>query len=210
MVLTRSSSNTLFFFSNKKESGDQDKFSNIEELTKSFVMGLQEGFPSTVPTIFRTGDKLQLESGNSGNSLSCVICEGIIDTAPSDENMCCTALEATTFSRMVSEKGPKGLVNDQLTLEKFNQLSIEETKNCAPENSSNESSESCSGEGSCGEGGSCKSSSKKSEIDWNSVLCYNCSHIVKNPENFPKFLKESAMKSIRHNQMKNEIQDFLL
>ena len=173
-------------------------------------MGLQEGFPSTVPTIFRTGDKLQLESGNSGNSLSCVICEGIIDTAPSDENMCCTALEATTFSRMVSEKGPKGLVNDQLTLEKFNQLSIEDNKNCAPENSSNESSESCSGEGSCGEGGSCKSSSKKSEIDWNSVLCYNCSHIVKDPENFPKFLKESAMKSIRHNQMKNEIQDFLL
>ena len=171
-------------------------------------MGLQEGFPSTVPTIFRTGDKLQLESGNAGNSLSC---EGIIDTAPSDENMYCTALEATTFSRMVSEKGPKGLVNDQLTLDKFNQLSIKDNKNCEPQkNSSNESSESCSGEGSGGEGGSCKSSSKKSEIDWNSVLCYNCSHIVKNPENFPKFLKESAMKSIRHNQMKNEIQDFLL
>ena len=36
----------------------------------------------------------------------------------------------------------------------------------------------------------------KSEIDWNSVLCYNCSHLVQNPENFPKFLKESAMKSI--------------
>jgi len=49
-----------------------------------------------------------------------------------------------------------------------------------------------------------------SEIDWNSVFCCNCSHLVQNPKNFPKFLKESAMKIVRHKQMKNEIQDFLL
>jgi len=191
----------------KKESADQDKFSNIEELTKSFVMGLQEGFPSTVPTIFRTGDKLLLEATEKSDALSCVVCEGIIDTAPSDQDQCCTALEATNFSRLVSEKGPNGLVHEQLTLEKFHQLSIQDS---VQKNLSNESNKSdCSGEGLCADGGSCKSS-KKSEIDWNKVLCYNCSNVVKNPNDFPKFLKESAMKEIRHNEMKNEIQDFLL
>ena len=68
-------------------------------------MGLQEGFPSTVPTIFRTGDKLQLESA-ANDGLKCVVCEGIVDTAEEagqDKN--CTALEATNFSKLVSQKG---------------------------------------------------------------------------------------------------------
>ena len=71
-------------------------------------MGLQEGFPSTVPTIFRTGDKLQLESA-ANDGLKCVVCEGIIDTATSTEeagqDKNCTALEATNFSKLVSQKG---------------------------------------------------------------------------------------------------------
>ena len=50
---------------NEEAEENNDKFSSIEELTKSFVIGLQEGFPSTVPTIFRTGDKLLLESNNT-------------------------------------------------------------------------------------------------------------------------------------------------
>ncbi len=38
--------------------GKDPKFGDIRRLTESFVLGLQEGFPSTVPTIFRIGDKL--------------------------------------------------------------------------------------------------------------------------------------------------------
>lgn len=185
---------------------NDDKFSSIEELTKSFVIGLQEGFPSTVPTIFRTGDKLLLESNSA---LNCIICEGIIDTGK-NEDQHCTALEATEFSKLVSLRGPKGLANDQLTFEKFNRLSIQD-KEFKPQE---EAKSDCSGEGLCAEGGSCKSKGPgfESEMDWKNVLCYNCSpgHLFKDPQKLPKFLKDSAAKNLRHNQMKNEIQDFLL
>ena len=61
----------------------------INKLTEKFVTGLQEGFPSTVPTIFRTGDKLLMEPVDDGDK--CVLCNGFIDTEP---KICCTALEA--------------------------------------------------------------------------------------------------------------------
>ncbi len=37
-----------------------DALASIERLTESFVCGLQRDFPSTIPTLFRTGDKLQV------------------------------------------------------------------------------------------------------------------------------------------------------
>ena len=109
------------------------------------------------------------------------------------------------------KKGPKGLVNDQLTLEKFNQLCLRNEPEEDILQDDRTSGKECSGEGLCSEGGSCKSSSKRSsDLDWKSVLCYNCSHLLQDPRQFPNFLKESAMKNIRHKQMKDEIQDFLL
>ena len=37
--------------------------------------------------------------------MNCIICEGIIDTGPSDQDQFCTALEATEFSKLVSMRG---------------------------------------------------------------------------------------------------------
>ena len=58
------------------------KDSNIDHLTESFVTGLQEGFPSTVPTIFRTGDKLLTELPEDIDQ--CALCGGFIDTKKKD------------------------------------------------------------------------------------------------------------------------------
>ena len=36
----------------------QDPDYSIEKITENFLVELQEGFPSTIPTLFRTGDKM--------------------------------------------------------------------------------------------------------------------------------------------------------
>ena len=71
----------------------------INKLTEKFVTGLQEGFPSTVPTIFRTGDKLLVEPTDDGDK--CALCNGFIDTEP---KICCTALEAGMYVLQVQHK----------------------------------------------------------------------------------------------------------
>jgi cytoplasmic tRNA 2-thiolation protein 2 len=52
-----------FGFGFSRPSFSPDPFSSIERLTESFVVGLQKDFPATIPTIFRTGDKLQGRKG---------------------------------------------------------------------------------------------------------------------------------------------------
>ncbi|KAK4298079.1 hypothetical protein Pmani_029553 [Petrolisthes manimaculis] len=47
----------------------QHQGTSIIKCTEDFLRGLQAEFPSTIPTVFRTGDKLQLSTNNSlGNS----------------------------------------------------------------------------------------------------------------------------------------------
>ncbi|KAF4532132.1 hypothetical protein B566_EDAN004138 [Ephemera danica] len=65
-------------------------------LIKDFVTSVQRDFPSTVSTIYRTGDKLKSPARDSEDS--CVLCRGPLDTAPRE----CSALEATEFSRAIS------------------------------------------------------------------------------------------------------------
>ena len=188
----------------ENEGTKQDaKSFSIEKLTESFVLGLQEGFPSTVPTIFRTGDKLLLDI--SSEELQCVLCHGLIDKGTQKRG--CSALEATQFSRLVSEKGPEGLPQDQLAAEMFEGLSLaNQNEGC---NGDADQSE-CSGNGLCSEGSTGGCSSKQEHIDLAQVLCYSCSNSTKDPESLPTFIKNAAKKSIRQKQMKDEIQDFLL
>lgn len=67
---------------------------SIQRLTEDFVVSLQSQFPSTVPTISRTGDKLHVESGEA----TCALCLAPLDTDPRD----CSAMDATQFSKSLS------------------------------------------------------------------------------------------------------------
>jgi hypothetical protein len=47
---------------------------SIQNLTETIVTDLQEDFPATVSTIFRTGDKLSMGSSTSQDEC-CVLCQ---------------------------------------------------------------------------------------------------------------------------------------
>ena len=85
----------------------RDSLHSIQILTRNFLVGLQENFPATIPTIFRTGDKLSVSddvvTDDSGEK--CIICQGKRDAHG-------TTLEATNFSKLVSCKGKDDFEND--------------------------------------------------------------------------------------------------
>ena len=89
---------------------------------------IQENFPATIPTVFRTGEKLQQASLTSTTSSSaledsgCLLCGGINDT--STEEPC--ALQATRFSKIVSERGAVRLTEELLRSVEKVRLSTEE------------------------------------------------------------------------------------
>ncbi|XP_064116959.1 cytoplasmic tRNA 2-thiolation protein 2-like isoform X2 [Macrobrachium nipponense] len=88
------------------------KGSSIITCTEQFVMGLQKEFPATIPTIFRTGDKLvstsseiskcstpELNGYNETNFSSiCAMCGLILDTMQSESS----AVHATLVSQRLS------------------------------------------------------------------------------------------------------------
>nr|CAD7423817.1 unnamed protein product [Timema monikensis] len=79
-----------------------DTQASIQKLTEKFVTDLQDNFPATVSTVFRTGEKLSGQSGISNGR--CHLCQAPLDTAHIESS----ALQATHFSRMVSTLGPSG------------------------------------------------------------------------------------------------------
>ena len=92
---------------------------------------IQENFPATIPTVFMTGEKLQQASLTSTTSSSaledsgCLLCDGINDT--STEEPC--ALQATRFSKIVSERGAVRLTEELLrSVEKVRVSTEEEEK----------------------------------------------------------------------------------
>ena len=153
--------------------------------------------------IFRTGDKLLVEGPDE--AIQCALCQGFIDT----ENVKakdCSALEATNFSKLVSDRGPIGLSNETLAIEALGALSLEQK---VEENGDS----SCSGEGMCSDGvtGSCGSRCSSDENpDYSKIVCYSCSYVLKTHKAIPNSLDKSLQKVQRHKAMKDEIKDFLL
>nr|CAD7256334.1 unnamed protein product [Timema shepardi] len=85
-----------------------DTQANIQKLTEKFVTDLQDNFPATVSTVFRTGEKLSGQSGISNGR--CHLCQAPLDTAHIESS----ALQATHFSRMVSALGPSGFDSESI------------------------------------------------------------------------------------------------
>lgn len=108
-----------------EENINNSKFLSIQNLTKEFVKNLQQNFPSTVSTVYRTGDKIasattnKIKQKNSNtssivnnkNSLEnnanekCQFCKSKLDTIISD------SLEAIKFSKLVSTRLIKNIEN---------------------------------------------------------------------------------------------------
>lgn len=87
--------NNLSCVSLKSYGEDDGEFNSIQNLTSRFVNGLQTNFPSTVSTIFRTGDKMTFKSNDSVDS-KCSFCKIDVDFEGSQ------TLLAIEFSRLVS------------------------------------------------------------------------------------------------------------
>lgn len=61
---------------------------SIERLTESFINGLQTEFPSTISTVFRTGDKLSLNENTETTSNTCPLCQVPCGTCPDEDVFC--------------------------------------------------------------------------------------------------------------------------
>ena len=55
----------------------------IRNVTQEFLLGLQDNFPSTIPTVNRTGDKLSVmddTEADDDEEERCVLCQSRLDT----------------------------------------------------------------------------------------------------------------------------------
>ncbi|XP_013408735.1 cytoplasmic tRNA 2-thiolation protein 2-A [Lingula anatina] len=159
---------------------------SIERLTETFVTGLQADFPSTVSTIFRTGEKLSVEDMDSEVD-RCQFCQAPLDTnVPAS-----SALNATLFSQSLSQKSSTSTIGG--------------ASNC-------DKTDSCCGEGD----GSCQTQKdfRLTKEDLADVLCYGCRLVIKDMNSvddlLPANVLQSAAAAVRRKKMKDEIQDFLL
>jgi len=177
----------------------EDSFYSIKKLTEDFLVGLQDNFPATIPTIFKTGDKLSMSEVSEEQ---CCLCKGPMDISTLEHN----ALQATLFSSVVSEKGKLGL-GEKVTIKEclendFDHVS--QVENC-------NQNDNCCGEGD----GSCQSNKAPvlSSLELSENLCYACRRTfgkITSIANIPVKLQEKVLVKSRRKQMREEISDFLL
>jgi len=159
---------------------------SLHRLTEDFLVGLQQDFPATIPTIFKTGDKLCVETKDTEG---CLLCQATLDTDVQDH----CALQATKFSSLVSERGR----DEELGREAATAL---ESREAMESNGSlcgrEKVDQQCCGEGD----GSCRSSSKTEMLNLGEVMdqmCYSCRRTlakVKQVEDLPAFILKEAEK----------------
>ena len=160
---------------------------------------MQDGFPSTIPTVNRTGDKLTVSSGvetdgeEEDEDTGCALCGARLDTETEARH---NALQATQYSSFISGGGA--------------QVTSDTSEGCGPCGDKKQEEE-CCGEGD----GSCKSSQGQSVslAEVMECLCYTCRRTfdrVKSVEALPLRLLEAVKARVRRTKMKSEISDFLL
>ena len=180
----------------------EDSLYSIKKLTEDFLVGLQDGFPATIPTIFKTGDKLSMPGDGDVDGRLCCLCSGPLDTTTDQHN----ALQATMFSSLVSAKGKRGL-GDTIYKGVFDEANLGEVNGVGCQDKADE----CCGQGD----GSCKSSKVPvlSLKELLQSLCYSCRRTfekIKKVEDLPVKLQKKVGVISRREKMKEEINDFLL
>ena len=164
----------------------------------------QNGFPSTIPTVNRTGDKLTVSSGleTEGEEEdemdgACLLCGAHLDTETDARH---NALQATQYSSYISGGGARA-VNGAPA----------QSEGCGPCDKEREEAEQCCGEGD----GACQSSRGQSVIlaEVMECLCYTCRRTLDrltSVDTLPWKLLEAVRARVRRTKMKSEISDFLL
>jgi hypothetical protein len=102
--------NNLNFIPTKFYGVDEGKFASIQNLTSSFIDGLQENFSGTVSAVFRSCGKMAPRDGE----IRCQLCHSIMDVDNSN------TLFAIEFSRVVSESADQQLESIEKCEEKAN------------------------------------------------------------------------------------------
>lgn len=202
------------------------KGSNITACTEEFVQGLQKEFPATIPTIFRTGDKLVAVKvqGNKRHSNNgylhedddfCALCASKLDTDKGEAS----ALHATIISQKYSSKKPLKTSHDNED-EVKDDMSVQE----ACKEITNGEISSDPGGGACwcaGAGGGCDKTVKSNlkDQDLRSAqtlelyLCYGCRVTVrdlKHTDVLPAWVQTEVVEQEQRRVMREQIQDFLL
>lgn len=175
--------------------------SSIHNLSKQFVMDLMENFPSTVSTVFRTGEKLGSTSSPNNSEEEenfCVLCQDRLQVNLAS----CTSAQATQFSRLISSLGPLGF--DSKTLS-----SVSGSKSGC-ENSLDHGCCSSVANSHC----HCNSNQDKPHLsDIMEFCCYGCRlilHDVKTLSGIPERILEQVQRRKSLNSMRDCIKDFLL
>ncbi|KAJ1524441.1 hypothetical protein ONE63_010938 [Megalurothrips usitatus] len=182
--------------------------SSIHNLSKKFVMELMENFPSTVSTVFRTGEKLGSSSSTSvrGDQEDvCILCQvRLVGTAAP-----CSSSQATEFSRLISSLGPSGFDNNSLTcLPPTDDTFLGQSSCCGPSQNSETCCVKADVSGKCGSGQDMLTLS-----DVEKLCCYGCRlivHDVKTVSGLPANIIETARIRKGLQSMRDSIKDFLL
>jgi len=187
----------------------QEALFSIRKLTEEFLVGLQADFPATLSTVFRTGDKLQVDPDSDEEA--CILCRGPLDTDA--EEHC--ALQATYWSQIVSSKG-KNLDPLSLVCDNLNKLALEELR---AQRTRLQNGDACNIQPDsecCGQGdGSCKTNSVKPVRleDILPLVCYSCMRTITNfrsVDKLPMDILDEVNRSSNRRAMKDQIADFLL
>ncbi|AWP14505.1 putative cytoplasmic tRNA 2-thiolation protein 2 isoform 2 [Scophthalmus maximus] len=178
---------------------------SIQRLTESFVTKLQEDFPSTVSTIYRTSEKLQTTCRSSAKaepSDKCLLCVCALDTAVENAS----AFQATLTSEQLSQTKYPGAAGTEIPRQ--NPESSAPSGQCC----SSGGAEDC-GRAERGGGGCCSSAKEPETTDLKSLLCYSCQLTLKDMssvEHLPQYILSEAQRRQRRSQMREEISEFLL
>lgn len=190
-----------------------DHRSSIARLTEQFVRGLQLDFPSTVSTVFRTGDKL-CTSPQVSSENKCALCQGLLDTNVREDS----ALFATEFSQLVSHgrlsaAGPDASPRDITCCNKTADNLYK--KGGGEDTAVKNELVACSAEKDCACAADSKASKKMCLTREELIphLCYGCRLVIRDMTDIdalPEQVHEEASRRIRRARMKQDISDYLL
>ncbi|XP_075432907.1 cytoplasmic tRNA 2-thiolation protein 2 isoform X3 [Ascaphus truei] len=167
--------------------------SSIQQLSESFITKLQADFPSTVSTVYRTSEKLNISSTDtsqeSGPQERCLLCLCTLDTHVG----IASAFHATQLSERLSQKGPSD-----------------------PAAPAKDSGKPC-----CRGAQGCKKAEQEppcltsvaGAAGFIHMLCYGCRLTVKelkSVEVLPEYILHEAQHRSHRFEMRKEIQEFLL
>ncbi|XP_075045126.1 cytoplasmic tRNA 2-thiolation protein 2 [Mixophyes fleayi] len=160
--------------------------SSIQRLSESFITKLQADFPSTISTVYRTSEKLNISRTEKIREISqqerCLLCLCNIDTHVGTASAFC----ATQVSQHFSQKRT---------------------------NNSTEPGKQCCNEGQCCDRSASLPTSVPDTQDFVHLLCYSCRVTVKDlpsVSTLPPYVLQEAEHRNRRLAMRKEIEEFLI